>query len=127
MMTEPSLRMWVDVDNPATASQRAQQLMTAILNEAPETHIRRERGDPEAQEIGSVLIVAVSHMAVIGIIEGVRFVWDRFQGSPAIQLMDDRQGRRDACLSPRPFMQPIGNAGGADRIWLARTFAASAS
>jgi hypothetical protein len=87
-MVQPTIKLWAEVENPAIASERAQQIRAAILSASPDTQITRERSDPDAQDVGAVLLVALSHMAVIGVIESVRLVWDRFREPIMVQLPD---------------------------------------
>jgi hypothetical protein len=87
-MVEPIIRLRVDAVAGATAGERAHRLKEAILLEAPSSRVTQERDDPESQDAGSILLVALSHVSVIGVIEGVRFIWDRFR-EPVIVLLPD--------------------------------------
>jgi hypothetical protein len=88
MTAEPTIKLRVDSETPATAGKRAAELRSAILNEAPGAVITRERDDPDAQEVGSVLVIVVSHIAVTGIMEGVRFLWEKYREPVIVELPD---------------------------------------
>lgn len=90
-MAEPMIRLRVDVVAGATAGERAHQLKEAILVEAPSSRVTRERDDPESQDAGSIVLVALSHVSVIGVIEGIRFIWERFREPVIVQLPDGSQ------------------------------------
>ena len=77
--------MW---KRPSIAAERAAELRTAILNESPETIITRRARIKELQDAGSILVVVLSHIAIGGIIEGVRRVWEQSRLPVKIALPD---------------------------------------
>jgi hypothetical protein len=78
---EGAIRVWC-----GASGKTARQCVDTVCSRLPPDSYRLESCEQEAMAFGEVIVMVLSHVAVTGLIEGARTLWDRFQTPLEIEL-----------------------------------------
>ena len=88
-MSTVTFRMQPEGTDEAQTGRLAAELCRLIRNEIPEALVTPERTDQDAQEVGSLLVVILAHVAVTALIEVAKTYWELHPGTQVkIQARD---------------------------------------
>jgi hypothetical protein len=80
-MSDVTIRLLPAGKDEAETGRLAATWRRLLRDELPDAVVTAERTDPDAQDAGSLLVVAVSHVAVMSLLEVAKLYWDLHPGT----------------------------------------------
>ena len=78
-MSEATFTIQTESTSESERSAAARELMSAIRAESPGEVVTGERSNKAGQNLVDIVMVACTHLTVMGIIEGIRFAWENLR------------------------------------------------
>ena len=78
-MSEATFTIQSESDSESDRSVAARELVSAICTQSPGSAVTGERSNKAGQNLIDIVLIACTHLTVMGIIEGIRFAWENLR------------------------------------------------